>query len=615
MVRAPLWAAMLTVLVACGGGGGGTGSGASQLPPPPAEPPAGPTVAERLAEDLADLPLDEFFGRSFKALQQRDPESVVADALTEAFPISETGLSDLSDGYRRDTFAMVEVILTALAAYDRSALAPDEQISYDTYRWYLRDRLRGRRFMYHDFLATYGNFGTPRQTELFFSDLHPLENRRDALAYIERLGDVEAKFGQLADYLRRQRDAGIVEPALTLGVAINQVRAVADVTPNLTPYYTSFRERLGAIPGLSESERETLLAGARDAIRTSVLPGYRLLLAMLEQLQAVAPSSIGVGQYPEGRDFYDYALRHHTTSDLTAMEIHQLGLDELERIHHEMRLIFDELGYPQDETLEQLYARVATDGGTVPAGEAVATFRSLIDFAEAGLPEAFDLFPMAEVVVIGGEFGGFYVSPSFDGERPGAFYAGTSADLPYFNMPSLAFHEAVPGHHYQIALARELDLPLFRKLLHFTGYIEGWALYAERLARELGWYEDDPYGALGQLQYEALRAARLVMDTGIHRLGWSFDQAVRFNRENVGASLASSQGAAGRYSVSPGQASAYMVGMLEIVALRERAENALGNRFDLAQFHRVVIGNGAMPLTVLKRVVNDYIERRAVETG
>ena len=272
-----------------------------------------------------------------------------------------------------------------------------------------------------------------------------------------------------------------------------------------------------------------------------------------------------------------------------------------------MRLIFAQLGYPQNETLEQLFARVEQGGGIIPAAQVKPTYEAIIAGAEARLGEAFDIFPSADVVVLDDPFGGFYIGPSFDGSRPGAFYAGTAVDEAYYRMPSLTYHESVPGHHTQIAIATDQDAPALRKLVRFTAFVEGWALYAERLAHELGWYRDDPYGELGRLQYEALRAARLVMDTGIHSLGWSFDEAAAFNRDNVGSPLGSSQGAAGRYSVWPGQATAYMVGMLKILEERQRAQDILGADFDLRDFHRALLSNGAVPLSLLDDVVDRYI--------
>jgi uncharacterized protein (DUF885 family) len=284
-----------------------------------------------------------------------------------------------------------------------------------------------------------------------------------------------------------------------------------------------------------------------------------------------------------------------------------LGLDHLDRIHAEMRVIFDLLDYPQNETLPELYARVEADGGIVPAADSFQTFVDLIAFAEANLPQAFDVFPTADVVVLPDPFGGFYISPSFDGSRPGAFYAGTDFDQPYATMPTLTFHESLPGHHMQIAIQAEADVALFRKVIRSTAFTEGWALYAERLAFELGWYDNDDYGNLGRLQFEALRAARLVIDTGIHSLGWTFDEATQFNQDNVGATVGASQGAAARYSVIPGQATAYMVGMLQILSERQRAMDALGVNFDLIDFHRAVLTSGAVPLSLLGGVVDRYI--------
>ena len=270
-------------------------------------------------------------------------------------------------------------------------------------------------------------------------------------------------------------------------------------------------------------------------------------------------------------------------------------------------MIFDQLEYPQNESLRQLFGRVATDGGTIPAANTIATYEALIDFANQNLSQAFDVFPATDVIVIGVQSGGYYIGPSFDGTRPGAFYAGTQRDLPYYDMPSLTFHETLPGHHLQISLAGAADVPFFRKLVRSTAFVEGWALYAERLAYELDWYNNDPYGNLGRLQYEALRAVRLVVDTGIHSLGWSFNEAVQFIEDNVGYSTGPSQGAAARYSVIPGQATAYMIGMLKILEVRQRAMDELGSAFNLFDFHRAVLGNGGVPLPVLEQVVDAYI--------
>lgn len=601
MRRILLASFLILIITSCGGDGGG-----ETTAPPPA--PSGPSASEQLAEDLQGLSLDEFYFESFKALISRSPETVTWEALESVFPLDRVELDDLTDEFQRETIAMHRVVLDMLRSYDRNTLTADQQLDYDIYDYYLQDAADRLDFIYHDFRATYMNFSVQRSTQRFFTDIHPLDTRQDAEDYITRLNVVDEKFDQLIGHLNRQRDAGIVEPALTMNVALNQVAAIANSSTENNPYYSGFAEKVRQIAGLDEADRNDLLERASAGTVNSVAPAYERLRNQLQNLLNNAPPVIGVGQYARGNEWYAYALRHHSTTDLTPAEVHQLGLDELARIHAEMRLVFDQLGYPQNETLEQLYSRVAQDGGIIPATDVKPTYEAIIAEAEFRLPEAFDIFPAADVIVLPDPGGGFYIAPSFDGTRPGAFYAGTDSDQAYFSMRSLTYHESVPGHHTQIAIAMEQDVPAFRKIVGFTGFVEGWALYAERLANEMGWYDGDPYGELGRLQFEALRAARLVMDTGIHSLGWSFDEAVQFNRENVGASPGSSQGAAGRYSVWPGQATAYLIGMLEILEQRQRAMDALGPQFDLRGFHRAVLSNGAVPLAFLDDVVDRYIE-------
>ena len=610
----------LSFVAACGGGGGGGGGGTTAAPPPEQPPAAGPSPSEKLAEDLDGLPLSEFYEESLKALTYRSEESILWQGLTGEYPLEGAGLDDFSDEYRRETIAMYAVVLELLRRYGTESQALkekpdfttfDEELTYDFYEWYLQDRVAELDFLYHDFVATYNFHGIQSATERFFTDIHPVTTRQEALDYTTRLATVIFKFRHVIDYLTRQSGAGIIEPQPTLDAAIARLGVVADEVAVKTAYYTSFREKVNRIPGITTEERGTLFFQAEGAINNSVIPAYRELRQKLQSLRANAPASIGVGQYPDGAEYYAYTLRHHTTTDLTADEIHQLGLDELDRIHAEMRVIFDQLNYPRNETLQQLFARVTDDGGIIPAPDVKAGYEAIIAAAEQDVVAAFDIFPEANVIVAEDPFGGFYIGPSFDGTRPGAFYAGTSVDQPWFQMPSLSYHEAVPGHHTQIAIAmQQQDGPSFRRAIRFTAFVEGWALYAERLAYELGWYDNDPYGNLGRLQYEALRAARLVIDTGIHSRGWSFEQAVQFNEDNVGWSRGASEGAAGRYSVVPAQATAYMVGMLRILQARERAINELGMLFDLKEFHRAILTSGGVPLALLDAVVDNYIAEK-----
>ena len=595
---------LLLATVSCGGGGSNDSAPPVVTPPVPPVP----TASEQLVDDLAGLGIGEFYDESFKALIYRSPETIVHNALTEIYPLASVGMDDFSDDYRRETFAMYQVVLDALRTYDRSALPADEQLTYDFYAWYLQDAVDQLPFIYHEFVATYNFSGVQRNTEQFFASGQPMETQQDAEDYVTRLVDVQRKFNDVIGFLSLQSGAGIVEPSITLNVAISLLGQVANGSLETNPYYTTFQTRLNEIAGISAADQQALLNSATLAVRNNVIPAYQALHQYLQSRRGNAPSAIGVGQFPSGTQFYNFKLKHHTTTDLTAAEIHQLGLDQMERIHIEMRALFDQLGYPQDESLAELFDRVEVDGGIIPAANVKSTYEDIVAATELMLDQAFDIFPSANVIVADDDFGGFYIGPSFDGTRPGAFYAGTRNDEAWFRMPSLAYHEAIPGHHTQIAIAMDQEGEAFRRSVRFTSFVEGWALYAERLAYELGWYSNDIYGNLGRLQYEALRAARLVMDTGIHSMGWSFEQAVQYNMDNLGASRGSSEGAAGRYSVVPGQATAYMVGMLHILALRQQAMDELGAKFDLRDFHRVVLQSGGIPLALLSDVVERYIE-------
>jgi uncharacterized protein (DUF885 family) len=590
----------LLVITACGGS---SGNGGGQEPPP-----QGPTAAEQFEEALQGLTLDEYYETSIAALVQRSPEGLIWRSLHEVYPQTDARLDNLSDAYQRETFELAQIALDALRTYDRSLLDADGQLNYDLYEWYLQDIVDRLPFMYHDFPATYGIFGVPRSTEQLFTEVHPMDSLEDAEDYVARLALIEAKFQQLEDHLDLQEERGIVEPALTMQVAINQLAPIAGTDGINNPYYRALADKTDGHPDITDAQRDALLNEAFSTFDSSIKRAYQSLLGKLQAQVSSAPMQIGVGQYLDGAAYYEYALKHHTTTDLTPAEIHQLGLDELVRIRAEMLdILVNELGYDPNLTLSQHFALVRQDGGVIPAANVKSTYEAIIEQANQDVSEAFDIFPTSDVVVIGVPFGGYYIGPSADGSRPGAFYAGTQNDESWFPMRSLAYHEAIPGHHTQIAIALDQDQPVYRAVQRSTGFIEGWALYAERLAWELGWHDNDPYSNLGRLQYEALRASRLVMDTGIHSLGWTFEQAVQFNIDNIGATLGSSQGAAARYSVWPGQATAYMVGMLQILDERQRAMDALGPQFDLKAFHRALLTNGSVPLAFLDDIVDRYI--------
>ncbi len=579
------------------------------------EDPAGAPAPEAALAALEGLPIGEFFDESFYLILQRDPELVVELGLGKVVALEKAELTNMSDEYARETQQLESAILAMLREYDRNTLSPDQQISYDVYEWYLDDLVRGHEFLYYDYTVTHFLL-TSTQTllKMFFTDVYPITSKQDAEDYVARLYMVDDKFAQLIKGLKVREQAGIIPPRFSLQWALSDMKNMAGSDAAFSPFLTVLQEKVNALEGLSQDEKNAIFTDAKKAVSESVIPAYANLEEYIRHLKTVAPTDDGVWQFEHGEAYYVYTLRHHNTTELTPDEIHALGLRELERIHAEMRAIFAELGYPAGESLSQSYGRVAQDGGHIPGNKVVQTYEEILDHADQNLDAAFDIRPVAELIVVGGDSGAYYNSASLDGSRPGAFYAiAGGRGEPYYKMPTIAYHEGIPGHHYQIALAQEMDLPLFRNVVVFNAYAEGWALYAEGLANELGWYDDDPYGNLGRLQLEAFRAVRLVVDTGIHAKGWTYGQGVDFFVENVGRSQGMAEYEVARYITLPGQATSYMIGSLKILELRQRAMDALGADFDIIEFHRVVLSNGSMPLEILEQVVDNYIEAKLAE--
>ncbi|NQZ81794.1 MAG: DUF885 domain-containing protein [Colwellia sp.] len=554
---------------------------------------------------LDNLSIEEFYLQSYLTLVERKPESIIANGTTAEFMGLPIELNNISDQYYFQENEIKKLILSKLQSYNRDMLTKAELLSYDIYQAYLELEIEAAEYKDFEYPATYGLFGWPTNTESYFTQRAPLNDLTDANNYLLLLNQLGRRFEQIEALLDTRESAGIIEPAITLNYSKEGVENIANTSVTNTSFYQAFNEKVSLLTNITSTEKNDLDELLKQTIEQRVLPAYQQLAQKMTALAQKAPNNIGFGQFSGGKEFYDFTLHYYTSGNFTAEEIHQLGIDELARIHTEMRTFFDQLGYPQNESIAQLYARVETDGGIIEGNNAVEYYEEIISQAYAKLPEVFSTLPQQEVVVIGGDSGGYYIRGSDDGTRPGAFYAYTAGDLPYTTMPTLAYHEAVPGHHLQIALAKELDLPLFRREIGFTSFIEGWALYAERLAKDLGWYNGDVYGDLGRLQFEAMRAARLVLDTGIHSKSWTFQQAEQFSTDNVG-----NRGSIARYSVLPGQATAYMIGMLKIIELRDRAKGQLGDNYDVREFHSTVIGSGAMPLDILDNMINQYITNK-----
>lgn len=561
-------------------------------------------VLANASQKLENLTIDVFFEQAFSLLNEREIESAISDGLFDSITTNTPELTNISDQYTRQTGEIYQLILTLLDSYNRNELTPEQQVSYDVFNKDIGYKKAWVDNLSFDYPATYGFFGWPGSTETFFTQAFTFNNKEQAELYLTLLNQIQRRFLQIETLLDNRASEGIVEPEFTLQFSQNAVATMANSQPTATSYYQAFNAQLSGLNNISVADKNELLAQAQQIVEQRVLPAYQSLFSKMAEHLAQAPSSIGFGQFDGGKEFYEFTLNYFTNGELTPEQIHQLGKDELSRIHQEMQTLFNQLGYP-DESIAQSLSRANNEAPLIASAEVKKTYEDLIEKAYLELPDLFETIPQQEVIVVGGTSGGYYIAGADDGSRPGAFYANTSSSQPYTTMPTLAYHEAVPGHHLQIALANEINLPLFRRKMHFTSFIEGWALYAERLAKEENWYTGDVYGDLGRLQFEAMRAARLVVDTGIHYFGWTQTEANDYHVNNVGFN-----GSIARYSVWPGQATAYTIGMLKILELRQKAQAELADRFDLKEFHSVLLNNAAIPLDVLETEVNRYIANK-----
>jgi uncharacterized protein (DUF885 family) len=576
---------------------------------------------DQVIAGLEGLPIDEFFDESYKQLLLREPEVLTYAHLSQEFGLRDDQLNDLADAYIRQTQQLEVAILDLLRTHDREQLTPDQQLSYDIYEWDLDNRVRGHRFMYNDYPLTHFIFSYDFALNELFTELHELNTRENAEDYISRLSQVNRQVDQLLEGLILREEAGVVPPDFIISMALNNLHDYLGmrsnnpdtIEPRQLPVFSVFNESLDPLSSITPEEKMELRDFALQEIETSFIPAYLKLIDYLEHQETIATSDAGVWKFPNGEEYYAYKLRDETSTDLTPEEVHQIGLAEVDRIKAEMRQVFNDLGYPAEESFGNSLGRAIKEGGSYnissQAGkdEYIAAVEAIIEEADQRMDELFDIGPSWGVEVVGGPMGGYYTPGTPDGSRPGAYHVGIlGSGRNKFLEPTIAYHEAVPGHHYQIATGQALDLPMFRKEGGYNGFVEGWALYAERLAWEMGLYEDDPYGNVGRLQMELLRAVRLVTDTGIHSKGWTRQEAQSYMDQAMGAPGYFSH-EVDRYVVIPAQATGYKIGMLKILELRQRAMDALGDQFAIKEFHNIVIGNGSLPLEILERLVDDYI--------
>ncbi|MEX2149806.1 MAG: DUF885 domain-containing protein [Steroidobacteraceae bacterium] len=534
--------------------------------------------------------------------------------------------SDPSERADSERKALAERQLAELrTTIDPAALDDTTRLSWQVFENSEERRIARHLWRNHNY--RFDKNGSHVTMPAFLINTHRVESDADAVAYIRRLEGIRTQLEQQLERAAQAAKQGILPPRFAFPYVIEDSRNIIagrpfDEGPADSPLLADFRSKVGRL-AIEEARRESLMAQAELALLTSVKPGYEAVIAWAGNAAKMATDDDGIWKLPDGPAYYAYLLENFTTTKLSADEIHDIGLREVARLHDDMRKVMKQVDFDGD--LPAFFEFMRTDPRFYyedsDGGRAAwhADANRFIAGMRAKLPELFITLPKSEVVVKAVEpfreksaGKAFYQRPSLDGTRPGVFYGNLYQmnEMPKYELEALVYHEAIPGHHMQIAIATEEEsLPRFRRLGGYTAYSEGWGLYSERLGKELRFYSD-PWSEFGRLALELHRAVRLVVDTGLHAKRWTREQTIRYHVENSPTGEDAAIRATERYILNPGQATAYMIGMLKIVELRERAATALGPGFDVREFHDFVLRTGGVPLTVLESEVQRWIESR-----
>ena len=547
------------------------------------------------------------------------------EASLELNPLSATFLGDgryndrlanyLGPGHRTASQALDRDYLERLGDIDPQQLDRQGRLTYEIFRLNLENSLEIGEFpghllainQFYSFANQFAQLGSGTSAQ-------PFANGRDYRAFLSRIDDFVVLTDQAIANMRAGLDQNVIQPRVLMERVVDQLDALDQDFPDSVFY--------GPIENFSagENAREKLEAEFTRAYREQLRPAYQRLRDFIrDDYLPRARSSVGLSDLPRGEAWYATLVRHTTTTDLTPAEIHQIGLDEVESIHGEMRQVMDEVGFQGELQDFFEFLRTEPDFYYDEPEQLIEGYRAMSDHVQSLVPALFESFPRSQFEVRAVEAyrersaaDGSYQSGTADGSRPGIFFANTYdvGSRPRWEMESLFLHEAIPGHHYQISLQQELeDLPRIRRFGSYTAFVEGWGLYAESLGRELGLYTD-PYQYFGALNAELWRAIRLVVDTGLHAMGWTREDVLDYMFENSASGEASAVSEAERYIAIPSQALAYKIGELKIRELRTRAETALGEDFDVREFHTRVLMDGALPLSLLEDRIDAWIESK-----
>ncbi|MDM7967768.1 DUF885 domain-containing protein [Blastomonas fulva] len=511
-----------------------------------------------------------------------------------------------------------KALATMKARFDPAKLSAEDALSYRLFEYQAERAAKAYPFRRNDYVFDQMN-GAQSQMPAFLINIHRVASKSDAEAYVARLQGIGPRLDGLIAESRTRAEAGVMPPKWVYPFVIDDARNVIKGAPfdggAPSTLLADLSKKVDALD-IPAADKAALIAAGSDALLTSVKPAYQRLIAEMERQQAIAPAEDGVWRFKDGAAHYAQLLASYTTTDLTPDQVHQIGLDNVARIHGQMREIMKTVGFTG--TLQEFFAFVRTDDRFYfkTREDYLAAVDTKLKAMTAKLPEYFNTLPKAPLTVKAVEAfreksagKAFYQSPAPDGSRPGTYYVNlyNLKDMASTELEALAYHEGLPGHHLQRAVQTELgDLPPFRRFGGVTAYTEGWGLYSEELGKDMGFYQD-PYSDFGRLGMELWRACRLVVDTGIHHKRWSREQAIGYLTENTPNPDGDISKAIERYVVYPGQANAYMIGKLKIMELRERAQKALGPKFQYGRFHDAILKSGPVPLTVLEERIDGWI--------
>ncbi|MBN2620796.1 DUF885 domain-containing protein [candidate division WOR-3 bacterium] len=570
------------------------------------------------APDIQDI-FTEFF-REYLMLK---PETCTELKLPDEWGIrvDHGKLDDVSVEAEDRLYALYEKYRDVLQHYDESGLSQSELVTRATLLWFLDDQLTGKKYRYHVYIIN-PMFGFHNQLTTLMTEHHPFHRIQDAENYIERLEQYPTRIEQLIEQIEIRKKKRMLTPRFIIETFVAELDSFIAVPAEENVLYATFERKVSEIKGLDEIQRTALMQSALRAIELSVYPAYKKMMQYIKDVKFFTDEKAGVWKMPDGVQYYEYCLQHHTTTRMTPEEIHDIGLMEVERIQGEIRELYGELGINGSglyaEMTAEYWQRYYKEPYVYPAGElgaqqTIQDYQSVIDDMYEVLPSMFATVPHQKVHVERVPMykertaGTYYQPASFDPASEGIFYANLS--YPHFrpNMKTLTYHEAIPGHHLQFAIEKEsTGYHPVKSLFFITGYAEGWALYAEKLVREYHMYSD-VHEQLGNLRSELFRAVRLVVDTGIHWKKWPREQAYEYMQENTGWA---GYGEIDRYIAWPGQACAYKIGELTFLTLRDIAQRQIGNAFDIKTFHTAVLEHGSVPLDILEELVEEYIDTR-----